>query len=377
METDEVKRLGLSGTAPHYVATGHLVYAAAEESGVLRAAPFDVDRLEITGNPVALLDDVMVSVDTGVAPVAVSNSGHLFYLSEGQPAESQLVVVNREGDVIETVVDFGGGSGWGWPRLSPDQRTVAFWREAQIWVRDLERNIDTRITDDGGMLPVWNPGSKTITFTSERTGNFDLYSRSVDLGGTAEPVLGLDDNVIASSWTPDARTLLLYTINTQTQRDLWTWTVGEKPSPFLVTEFDELSPRLSPDGQWVAYLSDQSGEHRVYVRAFPDGERLIPISPGPGTEVVWASGGRELFYRNGSQLFAVAVEPGPEFAVGETTLLFEGPFFADPLDVGVPNYDVSSDGQRFFMVKETVAATTDLTVVFNWFEELKARVPTN
>ena len=149
-----------------------------------------------------------------------------------------------------------------------------------------------------------------------------------------------------------------------------------KPSPFLVTEFNESNPRLSPDGRWIAYASDQSAEFRIYVRPFPGGERVIPVSTGAGSQAVWSRDGRTLFYRNRNQMLAVAVEPGPEFMVGETTVLFEEPYLLDPSNSGAQTYDVSLDGQQFLMV-QTESEAFEYNIVLNWFEELKARVPVN
>ena len=150
------------------------------------------------------------------------------------------------------------------------------------------------------------------------------------------------------------------------------------PVRFLATEFDERAPRLSPDGQWVAYVSDQAGEARVYVQPFPDGGEVITVSRGPGTEPVWSRDGRELFYRAGNELFVAEIATVPSFSIGRPRVLFEGPYASDPIDRGFPNYDVSLDGERFLMVTrgdDSVAPT--LTFVQNWLAELKERVPVN
>ena len=143
-----------------------------------------------------------------------------------------------------------------------------------------------------------------------------------------------------------------------------------------MTEFNELGPRLSPDGRWVAYVSDQSGENRIFMQPFPEGGRVIPISSGPGTEPVWSRDGRELFYRNGNAMIVVSVEPGPELTVGTPTLLFEAPYLPDPLTLGSANYDVSLDGQEFLMVTDAeTSAPRQINVVLNWFTELERLVP--
>ena len=123
---------------------------------------------------------------------------------------------------------------------------------------------------------------------------------------------------------------------------------------FLATEFNERAPRLSPNGKWLAYVSNQAGEDRIQVTAFPDRSQMFPVSTGPGTEAVWSRDGRELFYRTGNQLWVVEV---------------------DPYSFGTPYYDVSLDGQQFLMVRPGAGPGASFVVVENWFEELKERVP--
>ncbi len=161
-------------------------------------------------------------------------------------------------------------------------------------------------------------------------------------------------------------------------RDIWTLPLGGDPAPFQDTPFDERAPRVSPDGHWVAYVSNLAGQDRVYVQPFPEGGRVIPISTGGGTEPVWSRDGRELFYRDGTQLLVARVATQPTFTVERSTVLFEEPYATDPVFGGIPNYDVSLDGQRFLMVESTGAGeSATVTLVQNWFEELKRLVPTD
>ena len=158
---------------------------------------------------------------------------------------------------------------------------------------------------------------------------------------------------------------------------VWMLPTDGEAVPFLATPFNERAPRLSPNGQWVAYVSNQPGEDRVQVQAFPEGGTMHSISTGPGTEVMWSRDGRELFYRNGDQLLAVDVETENGFTAGTPRLLFEVPYDIDfNPGVGYANYDVSRDGQQFLMVQSEAAREgASLVVVQNWFEELKRLVP--
>ena len=379
LQTGEVTRLGLAGTSPRYVPTRHLVYTT--DDGSLRAVPFDPDQLVVTGNPITLVDGVMVT-GSGAANVSISDTGRLAYMTgeEDDGSTPFPVWVDRNGEMTSLVegVDIRGQQ----PRLSPDGSRMAVYSrtEGDIQLWDLERGSNTWWAEGGAdLFPTWMQDSSTVTFASDRSGSFDLYSRPANVGGAAELLVQAPEVLIPGSWSPDGQLLVYYEVNAETQRDLWVLPVNDSPSPFLITEFNEFAPRLSPDGQWVAYISDQSGENRIYAQPFPEGGTIIPISTGPGTEPVWSRDGRELFYRNGNQMLAVTVQPRPKFSVGRPNLLFEGPYLLDSLNLGIPNYDVSLDGQHFLMVTGAIdedATPPQITVVLNWFEELKRLVPT-
>jgi len=151
------------------------------------------------------------------------------------------------------------------------------------------------------------------------------------------------------------------------------------PRPFLDTPAQERGPIFSPDGRWVAYVSNQSGQNEVYVRPYPGQVPETTISTGGGQEPVWARDGSELFYRNGQHMLVVQVETQPTFSVERPQVLFEDPYFFDTsLTRGMPSYDIHPDGERFVMVQTRSAdnpETTQLNVVLNWFEELKRLVP--
>ncbi len=161
---------------------------------------------------------------------------------------------------------------------------------------------------------------------------------------------------------------------------IWLLDVEDKgePRPFLRTEFDEFSPMLSPDSSWISYISDESGQDEVYVQPFPGGGGRLQLSVGGGSHPVWAPNGREVFYRNGDEMMAVAIDTESEFSAGAPQVLFEGRFLGTGSVLEGRNYDISPDGQRFLMIKrEQDVMPTELIVVLNWFEELKRLVPTD
>ena len=379
LSTGERKVVLEGGYDARYLSTGHLVYAL---NGVLLAAPFDVHDREVTGGPVPVVEGVAETQLSGAAHFAVASTGALVYVPStvlgGLTTGSQgLGWVDRQGVLIPAIDDWDV---FGYPRLSPDDTKVAAAASnvddnPDIWIRDLAAGADTRLTEvASSAVPAWMPDGTSVTFTSNRSGA-GLYSRPADRSGEAELLVTPSGSGLALSggWSLDGQTLLY-----SDSDDLWMLPLDGDPVRFLATEFDERAPRLSPDGQWVAYVSDQAGEARVYVQPFPDGGEVITVSRGPGTEPVWSRDGRELFYRAGNELFVAEIATVPSFSIGRPRVLFEGPYASDPIDRGFPNYDVSLDGERFLMVTrgdDSVAPT--LTFVQNWLAELKERVPVN
>ena len=167
-------------------------------------------------------------------------------------------------------------------------------------------------------------------------------------------------------------------VHPATQRDVWVLGLSDrKAQPLLRTKFDEAAARFSPDGRWLAYVSNESGRYEVYVQAFPGPGGKWQISTETGTEPIWNPNGRELFYRSGEKMMAVEISTQRNLTAGKPRMLFEGRYESAPFPV--PNYDVSPDGKRFLLLKpvdQGQAVPTQINVVLNWFEELNRRVPT-
>ena len=365
----EMHELGVAGLQPRYVATGHVVYRGTDDS--LRAVAFDVDQLVVIDDPVSLVDKI--------SGFDISDRGRLIYRAESGSHRS-LVWVWRDGRVTATLDEEPFLQS---PRLSPDGRRAAYEKPGNdIWVLDLERGHNSRLTDGTGFAPTWTPDGLNVTYSSPRAGSFDLYSQPADGSGPPELLLKAPpQGRVPGSWTPDGQILVHHENHPENGGDLWVVTANGEDAPFLNTPFDEFAPRLSPDGRWVAYTSNQSGEYRVYVQPFPGGGAPIPVSTGHGTEAVWSRDGRELFYRSQSQMIVVPVSTGSELTVGSPIALFEDPYLRNPYSPS-PYYDVSPDGRQLLMI--TVGEATDDTsggsepvLVLNFFEELKRLVPIN
>lgn len=178
------------------------------------------------------------------------------------------------------------------------------------------------------------------------------------------------------SFSPDGQLLAFIRADPKTQRDIWITSVKDrKREPFLITQATEGAARFSPDGRWIAYVSDESGRPEIYVQPYPGPGGKWQISIDGGIEPAWNPNGRELFYRTGRRMMAVAVSTQPTFSAGRPAAIFEGDYLASGFPLTGVTYDVTRDGQRFLMVKQNAASAGPINVVVNWFEELRRLVP--
>jgi Tol biopolymer transport system component len=377
LETGAQTLIVPTGGHARYAPTGHIVFASG---GGLAAVRFDLDRLQVLGEPVAMLDRV-VSSNVGVAEFEFSTAGSLVYVPGGE-ARRVMGWVDQNGD-LTPVLEGNIRT----PRLSPDGTKVAFTiggrstTGTDIWVRDLQRGSEDRLTFEAqNMWPMWTPTGTMVTFGSNKANpsSFDLYVTRTDVVGEAQRLA--DTGVgVPGSWTADGRELLYtdFTVQEETVNgDIWiVETKGGEPRRFLATRFSETAPRLSSDGRWMAFVSDQSGEPRIYVEAFPQGGQVIPVSTGRGTEPVWSRDGSTLFYRDANKLMAASITARPSLTIGQPHVVFAGAYEPDVNTLGIPNYDVSPDGKRFLMVAAIDEGRPPAMFVQNWFEEVKRFVP--
>jgi len=268
-------------------------------------------------------------------------------------------------------------------RLSPDGRRVALEIGAQIWVYDLVRETLTRLTFEGtsNTNHTWTPDGKRIAFQSNKnSAPARIFWQLADGSGGPEQLTsgGEGGNHVATSWSPEGQLLAFHWLGQTTQRDIWVLALSDrKVQPFLRTPFTEGAATFSPDGRWLAYVSNETGRPEIYVQPYPGPGGKWQISIDGGTEPSWSRSGRELFYRSGNKMMAVETTTQPSFSAGKPRMLFEGQYLATVFPNSLSAaYDVSADGQRFLMVKQGEQVPSQINVVQNWFHELKQRVPT-
>ena len=351
-----------SGTFPLYALSGHLVFF---RDGALLGAPFDVDRLELTGPVVRVLENLAVGTTMDAPFVALSNAGSLTY-APSDAGTTRLVWVSRQG-VEQPITDTARR--YQYPRLASDGRRTVVAAGGDLWIQDNARATFTRLTSDqtvGNAFPVWTPDGTRVMFRT-LTG---LYWTAADGSSHPQAIAGSLSGDLPCSVSPDGDTLAFMRQNAQTSRDIYVLSLrGQSPPrPVVNTHAYDGGAQFSPDGHWMAYASDESGQMQVYIRPFPGPDRRWAVSTQGGTQPVWSRNGKEIFYRVANKMMVVAVAAGVDVTLSQPRQLFEQRYVFQ--NISLANYDVSPDGQRFVMIKDE-AGSGRLNIVLNWTEELK------
>jgi Tol biopolymer transport system component len=374
------------------VDVGQIVFVRDQ---TLLAQPFNARRLEFTGDAVTLADGVGTFIDFGL--FSASSNGELIYRVGSNRRGNILTWYDRQGKVLRTAGE--PGSLYSSADLSPDGDRAAVSRYAAeaeagvaglpwaIWLVDFSRGTSTRFTFGSASAgsPIWSPDGSRIIFASNRDGNYNLYEKPASGAGDEVLLLKSSEDKYPNSWSRDARFLLYTTNDPKTRRaSLWIMPLegDKKPFPFFRSEFNEGFGRFSPDGQWVAYASDESGRNEIYVRPFSpsSGESVSTtagkwlISNNGGQVPRWRQDGKELYYlAPDGRLMAVEISLSPAFRAGVPKPLFQTPVFLTSLvsQWAVSQWD-SVDGKRFlFLAPATESEQAPFTVVLNWQAALK------
>jgi serine/threonine-protein kinase len=393
-KSGEPKELFAGGMA-RYLPTGHIIYRLQNN---LFAIAFDADRLEVVGGPVPIVE--------GMSRAAVSDAGTLVYISatamaapEGAPTSGRtLVWVDRKGkeEPLGAPLNL-----YRFPKISPDGTRVAIAivitgesTNTDIWVWDLVRKTLTRLTFEGmfNVSPVWTPDGKRIAFC--QVGGIGsnvqgVYWKAADGSGKAEQ---LDTSsrgpFLPYNWSSDGKALIGAEMGMNPSLfdiEMLSMEGDHALKPLLRESYSESQPKISPDGRWMAYTSDESRKNEVYVRPFPEvNNGRWQISTNGGDSPLWSPDGRELFYRSGDSVMAVSVKTESSFnIVGTPQILFRGTYVQGTLLEGSP-WDIHPDGKRFLMIKPPASTGASpaaalprqkINIVLNWTEELKQRVP--
>ena len=323
----------------------------------------------------------MTRTNTVTAEFTLSPSGSLAYLSSAGASSLSMVLVDRSGAEEMLLADLSVPSS---PRFSPDGRRVALELSEsggkEIWIYDLLEGTTTRLTFEGdNRYPVWTPDGSRVMFSSDREGvrGRALFWKAADGSGDTELLYQADGDAWEAEWMPDGESLIFRQIGrgSPNGRDIWFVSLKDSSAaqPFVVTQFQERSIALSPDGRWLAYVSDVTGSDEVYVRPVPGPGGKRQVSIDGATDPAWSRDGRELYYRSRTHMMAAAIQTEPSLSVGVRQELFEDPYI---LITSRTNFDISPQDGRFLMI---AGATRNpgLVVVLNWYEELRERTGGN
>jgi eukaryotic-like serine/threonine-protein kinase len=358
-------------------ASGYLLYRARP---ALVAQPFDPESGKLSGSPRPLVNNIRYDAGVWRSVFAVSQNGLMVYeASTAATGGTRMVWFDRSGKQLDAISEPENMADD--VRLSPDGKRVAFIQlgaASGVWTLDLERKIKTRITFDQQTVayPSWSPDGKTLMFTADlanRGGTVDVRSKAAD-GSGDEKTLPLDQNNYHSpEWSPDGKYLTYLWGDGEKTVSLWAVPVAAGAKPFTVVQppspqSNIYTYRVSPDGKWVAYESDESGTDEIYIATFPEGKGKWRVSNSGGANPAWNRNVTELFFRNLSdEFFACRLTfKGPEIEVGTPQRLFH----ASVPGVGVP-YDVSADGQRLLVNLAEEQGSSPLFIAINWPAELQ------
>jgi Tol biopolymer transport system component len=371
LETGEEKTVVDGGSNPAYLDTGHVVFARGD---TLMAVPFSAAELAATGQPVALVQGVR-RTPAGAADYAVSANGTLVYVpgSAETVADAAVVWVDRAGEVLGRVVPELVGNPRD-PRLAPDGQRLLLVTGAEndgdLWSYDLRGRPPTPLALPGdNRVPIWSPDGRQVVFLTVGSGVMMLAAD----GSERAPQPLRTGILIPDEWSAEGELILSRVTGEIDILATPAAPTGELRN-VVASDSTEFDAALSPDGHWLAYVSNRAGQNEIWVQDYPDGVP-VRVSSGGGYEPRWSADGRELFYRQGNAVMALPVETGTEFSFGAPQRLFSGPYVQRP-GSGARTFEVARDG-RFLMIlpgDDDVAVTpASIVVVQNFAEEVRQR----
>jgi serine/threonine protein kinase len=367
LDTGERRLLIDGGSDAQFLAPGSILYW---RDRTIWRVPFDTSRLEITGPATAVLRDVMLGEPNGQAHFAVAGNGTIVYLPGRDVQEERgLMIVDRRGAARA----LGDHRAFETVSVSPDGSRVAVTVIAandSLWLTDLDRPSFTRITfESENSRAVWSPDGSRIALARHQGGEpRQVYVMPSDGSAAPEQLRQSERAEAPDSWSGNGN-LLAFTRSEPSGLDVWVLDMNgtREARPVLTSRFNEVHPRFSPDGKWLAYASDESGQFEVYVRPFPGPGPKRLVSSGGGTEPRWRGDGREIFYRIGDAVMGAEVAMSPSFRTSDPQVLFRGAFRTA---VNWQTWDVMPDGQRFLLIQDFARPRTSVAMVQNWVQSL-------
>jgi dipeptidyl aminopeptidase/acylaminoacyl peptidase len=369
-----VRRLVDADAPAIFVPPDHLVYV---KQSALFAHGLDVRTMTLVGEPVALTHRVTLEGATGVAAIAASANGSIVYRTGESGGQRRFVWVDRAGNELSRIGSAEARRS-AYVSISPDRRRLAVQRMSEgntdIWTLDVDRGIPVRFTDNlqADIAPVWSPQVDRIVYSSILDGAFELFEKKLD-GSPATLLLRTGESKQATDWSRDSRYLVyrVITPGSPLNADIWALPLDDdrKPFPVLRTRFEERDAQFSPDGKWIAYQSNESGQHEVYVQPFQGPGERVRISTAGGVQARWRDDGRELFYLTlDGQLVAVpitvrsddlAIQPGPAVPLFHARV-------GSVHDIARHNYIVAAGGQRFLVDTVFEQTAAPISLILNW-----------
>jgi Tol biopolymer transport system component len=353
----------------------HVLYVA--ENAIV-ARPLDPVQGTV-GSPVELAGPVAYTGGLGFSAFSVAPNLLAYAAGTGATATSLTQWFDRFGKSLERLGEGSDLSNFNsyYQQISPDGRKVAISAfqstTSDLWLVDMERGVSSRVTfnDATEFSPVWSPDGTELMYVSNRDGFYNIYRQSVSKPGEEHRVTEAASHQYMTDWSADGRTIVFTTIDPRTQADIWTMpAAGGQQVPLLATAFNEYAARLSPDGQWLAYTSDESGRPEVYVQRFPSGRDKSQLSTQGGSHPQWRADGRELFYLAANRtVSALAMTLAPSLTAGRPGRIFDVPVDTSLGSMHAVHFVVSADGQRFLLGVSAINQTST-TVVLNWAQAL-------
>ncbi|TDI15272.1 MAG: serine/threonine-protein kinase [Acidobacteria bacterium] len=372
LDSGEWQTVWQGGVYARYSTTGHLLYV---RSGTLMAVPFSLTNLEVSGDPIPVLSNVLVNQGSGASNFALSSDGTMVFLqgTGNDAGDETLFLANRQGERERLATK----RKLRYLTFSPDGKSLAVtvsensgFEELDTWIYDFSRATFSPLAFEGNTAySIWTPNGKELTFTTSFEGG-NIFQVPLG-GGVAKQITTGESSKRPGSWSPDGKSLAFQ------EGSSGNWDIrvlalesGKDSQPFLVNPFDERDPRFSPSGGWIAFTSNRSGQDEIYAKPYGREGGVVRVSTEGGAMPGWAANGKELFYLTGNKIMAVGIQGEQDLNVGLPKVLFE-------VEDNIGVFDVSPDGQQFALIRKDVAISTLIHITLNWFEELKRLAPTD